>query len=120
MNWTFPRAGKQYATFARVPICSACGGSFVPPGFGGCCSVRCTQYLEVARHPVLGSPMFGPQQNMLCRGGCGVRFDSRGINLCVECWDQSRTTEVATPAAPRPARTYGPDSDRDPRSRCIW
>jgi hypothetical protein len=122
MNWEFPGAGKQYATFARVPLCKACGNPFVPPGYGGCCSIRCTQYMEVARNPVLGDPLFGPQQPMLCRGGCGLRFESRGINLCPDCYFKARpgSNEAATPVAPRPVRTYGPDSDRNPRSRCLW
>jgi hypothetical protein len=122
MNWEFPRAGKQYAAYARIPLCRACGNPYVPPGYDGCCSVRCTQYLEVARHPVLGDPLFGPQQNMLCRGGCGVRFDSRGINLCPNCFFKSRpgSNEVVTPAAPRPVRHDEPIIERRPRSRCLW
>jgi hypothetical protein len=135
MNWEFPRAGKQYATFARVPLCRACGYPYVPPGVGGgCCSVRCTHYLETASHPVLGDPLFGPHQSMLCRGGCGLRFDSRGIVLCPECWDRSRSkagSEISAPdrvtgadgksEAFTPARHDEPiRSDRDPRSRCFW
>jgi hypothetical protein len=114
-------SGKQYGEYARIQICRACGNGYVPPGSGGCCSVRCVSYLEVARHPVLGDPLFGPQQSMLCRG-CSLRFESRGINLCPDCFFKSRpgSNEAVMPTAPRPVRTYGPDSDRDPRSRCHW
>jgi hypothetical protein len=119
MNYPFPRAGKQYGSYARVPLCRACGNPFVPPGFHGCCSERCVEYLAI--EPVLGDPMFGPHQSMLCRG-CGLRFESRGLVLCPECYFRSRqgSNEAATPAAPRLVRTYGPDSDRNPRTRCLW
>jgi hypothetical protein len=132
------KLGSNYATFARIPLCRACGNPYVPPGFAGCCSVRCTQYLEVARHPVLGDPLFGPQQNMLCRGGCGVRFDSHGINLCPDCFFKDRaavigpaearpgsvTPEVTpvtpTPGPPTPVRHDELIIERLPRSRCHW
>jgi hypothetical protein len=134
MTWTFPRAGKQYGAYARVPICRACGNPFVPPGFDGCCSVRCVQYLAVARQPVLGDPLFGPQQPMMCRG-CGLRFESRGIVLCPDCWDRSRSNEAeagvgvgaglaapeVTPVTPTAVRHEAPISERDPRSKfCHW
>jgi hypothetical protein len=77
------------------------------------------EYLAVV--PVLGDPLFGPQQSMLCRK-CELRFDSHGIVLCVDCWDRSRSTEavgVGTGLA-APVRHDGPINDRNPRSRCIW
>jgi hypothetical protein len=135
------RLGSNYGEYARIPLCRGCGNPFVPPGVDGCCSVRCTQYLA-SRQPVLGDPLFGPQQSMLCRGGCGLRFDSRGLVLCVECWDRSRSNdrdlatfqdrkvdglptervgkEAATPAVPRPVRHDEPINDRNPRTRCHW
>jgi hypothetical protein len=126
------KLGSDYGAYARVLICKACGDGFIPPAHGNCCSERCGRYMEVARHPVLGDPLFGPQQNMLCRGGCGVRFESRGINLCPDCYFKDRaavigpaeahpgSNEVMTPVAPRPARHDEPIQERDPRSRCHW
>jgi hypothetical protein len=137
-TWTFPRAGKQYGAYARVPLCRACGNTFAPPGYSGCCTTRCVQYLQAASQPVLGDPLFGPQQPMLCRGGCGLRFESRGINLCVDCWDRSRSVSTgvtcvptlrkfaqspaSTEAAPAdPARHDDEAIDRAPaRSLCHW
>jgi hypothetical protein len=113
------RLGSNYDAYARVPLCSACGNPFVPPGYAGCCSARCVLYLEVARKPELGNPLFGPQQPMTCRG-CGLRFEGRGLTLCPECWDRSRSNEAATPAAPRPVRHDEPIKDRNPRTRCHW
>jgi len=126
--------GSDYGAYARVPLCRACGNPHVPPGVNGCCSQRCVDYLEVARQPVLGDPLFGPQQNMLCRGGCGVRFDSRGLVLCVDCYFRAHPPsecEIVTKPLGHPygrgaevglapARTYGPTNDHNPRSRCFW
>jgi hypothetical protein len=119
--------GSARTSGERVSICRACGGGFIPPAHGNCCSVRCCRYLEVAREPVLGDPLFGPQQSMLCRGGCGRRFDSRGINLCPACWERSRSdgselprSEEAT-AGCHATRHDEPSIDRAPaRSLCHW
>jgi hypothetical protein len=139
-------SGKQYGAHARVPICRACGNPFVPPGYDRCCSVRCVQYLEVARQPVLGDPLFCQRDEPIKCWGCEVSFISRGIRYCPECWDRSRATEavgVGTGLAPATracridrvekssadnfchsraifVRTYEPIKDRNPRSRCHW
>jgi hypothetical protein len=126
--------GSALTSGERVSICRACGGGFIPPAHGNCCSQRCVEYLAVASQPVLGDPMFGPQQPMLCRGGCGLRFESRGLVLCPECYFKARpapTHECETATCGReagvsigtglaPARTYEPIQDRNPRSRCHW
>jgi hypothetical protein len=130
------KLGSNYGAYARIPLCPACGNPYIPPGYDGHCSVRCISYLAASRQPVLGSPMFGPHQSMLCRGGCGVRFDSRGLVLCVDCWDRSRPTKAGSENAerdrvaggdgksealtPRPVRHDEPIQDRNPRSRCHW
>jgi len=114
--------GSALRSGERVSICRACGGGFIPPAHGNCCSERCAEYLAIASEPVLGDLMFGPHQAMLCRGGCGLRFDSRGITLCPDCFFKARpgSNEAATPAAPRPVRNDGPIFERNPKSRCLW
>jgi hypothetical protein len=117
--------GSALKSGERVSICRACGGGFIPPAHGNCCSERCVHYLAIASVPVLGNPLFGPQQPMLCRGGCGLRFESRGIVLCVECWDRSRSSTEAVgvgvgPGLAPPARHDGPIDRAPARSLCHW
>ena len=118
------RLGSNYDAYARVPICHACGNPFVPPGYDGCCSVRCVQYLEVARQPVLGDPLFCQRDEPIKCWGCEVSLMSRGLRVCPECWDRSRSTEaevgVGVGTGLTPVRTYEPIKDRNPRSRCHW
>jgi hypothetical protein len=144
------RLGSNYDAYARFPICRACGNVFVPPGHGGCCSVRCVQYLEVARQPVLGDPVYCQRDEPIKCWGCEVSFMSRGLRYCPECYFKVRTAGigpakarsgsipcaefsadggeaevgvgvgVGTGLAPS-ARRDEPISDRDPRSKfCHW
>jgi hypothetical protein len=94
MTWTFPRAGKQYGAYARVPLCKACGGPFVPPGYDGCCSVRCTQYLEVASQPVLGDPMFCQRDEEIRCWGCEMRFRSEAEDFAEFQWLKERLVAI--------------------------
>jgi hypothetical protein len=139
------RLGSNYDAYARVPLCRACGNPFVPPGHGGCCSVRCTQYLEVARQPALGNSLYCQRDEPIKCWSCEVSFISRGIRYCPECWDRSRSIErkialnaneaevgggvgvgLTQRGSPDPdcnsrsARHDAPINDRNPRSRCLW
>jgi hypothetical protein len=114
------KLGSSYAAYARVSICAACGAGFIPPAHGNCCSQRCVEYIAIARAPVLGDKLYCQRDEPIRCWGCAVSFRSSGLRYCPDCWDRSRSTEAATPAAPRPVRTYGPDSDRVPGTRCLW
>jgi hypothetical protein len=121
------RLGSNYGAYARVPICRACGSGFIPPAHGGACSERCVAYLVIASEPVLGGPMFGPHQSMLCRG-CEMRFESPGLVLCPECYFKARPTpnflrkgnSTGQDRAAIGADKFEPIKDRNPRSRCHW
>jgi hypothetical protein len=124
MTWEFPRAGKQYGAYARVPICRACGNPYVPPGDDGCCSVRCVRYLEVAHQPVLGNSLYCQRDEPITCWGCQLRFRSSGLRVCPECVGLlqfptgvgcNNRAEV-TPVI----RHDAPISDRNPRSSCLW
>jgi hypothetical protein len=123
------RLGSNYGAYARVPICRACGNPFVPPGFDGCCSVRCTEYLAIAGQPVLGEPIFCQRDEPIRCWGCEVSFMSRGLRVCPECYYfRARPTPDFEPARNSTGqvreRNFAPTSepiiDRDPRSRCHW
>jgi hypothetical protein len=124
-------SGKQYGAYARVPLCRACGNPFVPPGYDGCCSVRCGQYLEVARQPVLGDPIFCQRDEPVKCWGCQVSFMSRGLRFCPECYFKARPGSIGpgvgvglrpevTPVTPAPARHDEPTIERKPRTLCHW
>ena len=129
------RLGSNYGAYARVPLCRACGGLFVPPGFDGCCSVRCTEYLAIAAQPVLGDAMYCQRDEEITCRGCEMRFMSRGLRACPECYFARRislareikarpgSTEavgVGVGTGLAPVRAYGPIIDRNPHSRCLW
>jgi hypothetical protein len=121
------RLGSNYDAYARVSLCRACG-NFVPPGYGGCCSVRCTHYLALAHQPVLGDPIFCQRDEDITCWGCQVRFRSSGLRYCPECYFQVRPD----PNFPRRGNSTGQDrvaigadkfepiNDRNPRTRCHW
>jgi hypothetical protein len=126
-------SGKQYGAYARVSICRACGDPFVPPGYDGCCSVRCVQYLEVAREPVLGDPIFCQRDEPIKCWSCEVSFMSRGLRYCPECWDRSKSNEAeagvgvdlaagasVTQHAVNGGKCNEPIIDRVPRSLYRW
>jgi hypothetical protein len=118
--------GSARTSGARIEICRACGGGFIPPAQGNCCSSRCVKYLEVAHQPVLGNPVYCQRDEPITCWGCQVSFRSSGLRYCPECWARpgSVTPEVTlvppTPVAPRPARHDEPIIERNPRSRCYW
>jgi hypothetical protein len=123
------RLGSNCDAYARIPLCRACGNPYVPPGAAGCCSVRCTHYLEVAREPVLGNPIFCQQDEPIRCWGCEVSFMSRGIRYCPECYFKTRPQAVPevssvpdsyAPGTPTPVRHDEPINDRNPRTRCQW
>jgi hypothetical protein len=117
------RLGSNYDAYARVPLCRACGDPYVPPGLAGCCSVRCTQYLEVAREPVLGDPIYCQRDEPIKCWGCEVSFRSSGLRHCPECFFKARpglVTSEVPPVTPTPVRHDEPIQDRDPRTRCHW
>jgi hypothetical protein len=122
------RLGSDYGAYARIQICRACG-NYVPPGHGGCCSIRCTQYLAVASQPELGNSIFCQRDEDITCWGCQLRFRSSGIRYCPECYFRARPGSaeavgagVGTGLAPKSAdpRVFEPISDRNPRSRCHW
>jgi hypothetical protein len=127
-------SGKQYGAYARVPICRACSNPFVPPGHDGCCSVRCVQYLEVARQPVLGDPIWCQRDEPIKCWGCEVSFMSRGLRICPECFFRARPGpgsiggtgsteaegETGVTVTPIPARHDEPINDRNPHTLCYW
>jgi hypothetical protein len=142
------RWGSARTSGERVAICRACGGGFIPPAHGECCSERCVHYLAVASVPVLGDPLFCQRDEPIKCWGCEVSFTSRGIRFCPECYfrarpspkvrevgvgltqtgspgpdcnSRSEVTPEVTPVTPTPARHDEPISDRNPRSKfCHW
>jgi hypothetical protein len=140
MSWTFPRAGKQYGAYARVPICRACGNPFVRPRFNGCCSERCLHYLAIASVPALGDPLYCQRDEPIKCWTCEVSFMSRGLRVCPECYFKARGVAEAADANASPATVTGKDAigpeagtatparheegpinDHDPKSRfCHW
>jgi hypothetical protein len=128
------RLGSDYGAYARVAICRACGGGFIPPAHGNCCSERCVAYLAAASQPELGNSIFCQRDEPIKCWGCEVRFRSSGLRYCPTCFFRAHLPSecetatkplghpygCVTPAAPRPVRTYEPIQERDHRSRCHW
>jgi hypothetical protein len=129
--------GSARTSGERVSICRACGGGFIPPAHGDCCSERCVHYLAVASVPVLGDPIFCQRDEPIKCWGCEVSFMSRGLRFCPECYFKARPAPMhgREPAA-KPLETHaiGPGVgvgltptrhdepiDRPPaRSLCNW
>jgi hypothetical protein len=111
---------EYYGDHGQLQTANASDRPYVPPSSAGCCSVRCTQYLEVARQPVLGNPVFCQRDEPIKCWGCEVSFTSRGIRYCPECYFKARAEIYAPDRTPTPVRHDEPIVDRDPRSRCIW
>jgi hypothetical protein len=78
------------------PSCKACGYGFLRSAFEPCCSARCADYLAAvgpdkatqARRddPFADRPRFGPVGQFIACAGCGLRFESRGLRYCPDCY----------------------------------
>jgi hypothetical protein len=76
--------------------CRACGYGFLRSAFEPCCSARCADYLAAggpdkatqARRddPFADRARFGPVGQFITCAGCGLRFESRGLRLCPDCY----------------------------------
>jgi endogenous inhibitor of DNA gyrase (YacG/DUF329 family) len=76
--------------------CRACGFRFINSAHGDCCTARCAQYLaegnpskaeqERLDNPFSDRRQFGPVGIYTTCRGCGGRFESRGLQLCPDCY----------------------------------
>jgi hypothetical protein len=76
--------------------CKACGYGFLRSAFEPCCSARCADYLAAggpdkatqARRddPFADRTRFGPVGEITSCRGCGLRFESRGLRYCPDCY----------------------------------
>jgi hypothetical protein len=116
-----PQWGSARASGARIEICRACRGGFIPPAHGNCRSERCLHYLAIASVPVLSDQIYCKRDEEITCWGCQVRFMTRGLRYCPECWARAGSvTPEMTPVTPTPVRHDEPIIDRNPRSRCHW
>jgi hypothetical protein len=116
--------GSALTSGERVSICKACGGGFIPPSHGDCCSERCVYYLALASVPVLGDPLFCRRDEPIKCWSCELVFMSRGLVVCPECFCRARSgsTEAEGETALAPdRRAFEPIIDRKPpRTLCHW